>query len=617
MGMTYNKHFISSVSLALLLLLTGCPQLEEEIEDPKAASQAPTNLLTALIAEKKPYQPVIGTPGGSRMISSTSLPKTFNAYLAAETSSTDIIAQMYLGLVTTNPTTTKIEPSLAESWTLSADKRTYTFKLRENLKWSDGQPLTADDVVFTYNEIINNDKIPNNYRDGLLIEDVFPKVVKLDARTVSFTTPKPFVPFLRGLSDPIMPRHVLGNTVHPDSTGKIPFNETWGLNSDVSKIVCNGPWKVGEYVAGQRVILLPNKYYHVKDAKGNTLPYMEKFTTIEVQDLNTSIIKFKALETDSLSLRSEDYDNLAPEQEKANFTIHNLGPATGTLFVMFNMSTAVNQKGEPVVNPIRSAWFRDKKFRQALAHAIQKEGIIESIYKGRAIPQTSHISQQNPFFKPEVKTYNYDLEKAQKLLAEAGYKQDDHGELHDPKGNRVEFNLVTNAGNTERDATCAILRKDWGKLGIKVNYQAVQFNVMVQSIDQTLDWEAMMIGLTGSAIEPHFGINTWKLDGRMHMHNMGHPRKWNGKKGTTFEPWEKEILALYEKAAVEFNFEKRKALYWETQDIVAENLPVLYTVNQLAMVAARNNIGNIYPTIHGGSALNQVNWNTDFHFMMP
>lgn len=281
------------------------------------------------------------------------------------------------------------------------------------------------------------------------------------------------------------------------------------------------------------------------------------------------------------------------------------------------MSTAVNQKGEPVVNPIRSAWFRDKKFRQALAHAIQKEGIIESIYKGRAIPQTSHISQQNPFFKPEVKTYNYDLEKAQKLLAEAGYKQDDHGELHDPKGNRVEFNLVTNAGNTERDATCAILRKDWGKLGIKVNYQAVQFNVMVQSIDQTLDWEAMMIGLTGSAIEPHFGINTWKLDGRMHMHNMGHPRKWNGKKGTTFEPWEKEILALYEKAAVEFNFEKRKALYWETQDIVAENLPVLYTVNQLAMVAARNNIGNIYPTIHGGSALNQVNWNTDFHFMMP
>jgi peptide/nickel transport system substrate-binding protein len=305
-------------------------------------------------------------------------------------------------------------------------------------------------------------------------------------------------------------------------------------------------------------------------------------------------------------------------QKKGKFEIVNLGPATGTLFVMFNQSTAQNDKGKPVVDPLKSKWFRNKKFRQALAHAIDKEGMIQSIYRGRALPQFSHISQLNPFYNPNTPQYDYSLEKAAAKLAEAGFTKNSNNELFDSEGHRVEFNLVTNAGNTMRDAACAILRKDWGKLGIKVNYQPVQFNIMVQQIDQTLDWEAMMIGLTGSAIEPHFGINSWKLDGRMHMFNMGHPAEWEGKKGkkgTTFEPWEKDVLDIYEKAAKEFDFEKRKQLYWKSQEIVADNLPFLYTVNSLSLVTYRQNLGNIFPTIHGGSGLGVINWNTDVQYI--
>jgi peptide/nickel transport system substrate-binding protein len=611
-----RKTLILAAVLSLSTLTSGCPQLPEdgvEATEKLDISKVRTWPLPAK------YDPAIGKRGNMRVISSVSLPKTFNAYLAAETSSTDVTGMMYLGLVATNPITTEVEPSLAESWVLSPDKKTYTFKLREGLKWSDGQPITADDVVFTYKEIVDNENIPNNFRDGLMIStekgDVFPDVKKIDERHVSFTTAKPFVPFLRGLSDPIMPKHVFEGTTQPDAEKNVKFNQMWGVTSDVKDIVVNGPWKISAFKDGQWVQLEPNPYYYLKDKSGNKLPYLDKFITIQVQDQSTEIIKFMASETDSLSLRPEDFDALEPMKDRGKFEIANLGPATGTLFIMFNQSTALNDKGKPVVNPIRSSWFRNKTFRQALAHAIDKDGMIQSIYKGKALPQTSHISQTSPFYNPEVPTYDFDLVKAQALLSEAGFKKNANDELMDPKGNRVEFNMVTNAGNTLRDASCAILRRDWSKLGIKINYQQVNFNIMVQQIDQTLDWEAMMIGLTGSAIEPHSGVNTWKLDGRMHMWNMGNAKEWKGRRGTSYEPWEREVLGLYEQAAIEFDPEKRKQLYMKSQDIVAENLPFLYTVNTLSLVAFRKNIGNVFPSIHGGSALNVINWNTEANFI--
>lgn len=607
-SITQHLKWILSAGLTLSLL-SACPS---EIEEDTGVDQTYEQTSEAAVTE---YKPEIGKRGGQRLIASMSLPKTFNYYLAAETSSTDVLGQMYLGLVSENAITKQTEPSLAESWEISDDKMTYTFKMREGVKWSDGKPITADDVVFTFNEIINNEAIPNNSRDGLLVDDKFPEVTKVDDMTVKITTAKPFVPFMRSIGTGIMPKHIFEGTTRPDAGGKVAFNGMWGLNSDVKKIVVSGPWKVKNYLAGQRVVLEPNENYYLKDAEGNALPYLDEFVTMEVQSLDTSVIKFDAGETDALSLRPEDYDLLAPKQEAGKFTIKNLGPSTGTLFVMFNMSTAKNADGKAVVDPIKSKWFRNVKFRQAMAHAINKEGIIQSVYKGRATPQESHISQQNPFYNPDVPKYPFDLDKAAAILKEAGFVKDASGTLKDPDGHPVEFNLVTNAGNTLRDATCAILRKDWGKLGIKVNYKAIQFNIMVQQIDQTLDWDAMMIGLTGSAIEPHGGINGWKLDGRMHMFNMGgNETRWKGQL-TSFEPWEREVLELYEQGSQEFDLEKRKEIYDKAQVIVAENLPYLFTVNDFAMVAYKNNLGNVMPSIHGGSGLNQVNWNTDVQFI--
>ncbi|GIW21643.1 MAG: peptide ABC transporter substrate-binding protein [Candidatus Sericytochromatia bacterium] len=616
-----KKILLSLISCSLIL--SGCPSDEgDEVEVPKntTSNNEKTESKNTEINSIKDYNPKVGKYGGKRTITSFSPPKTFNYYLAAETSSTDILIQLYVGLLTTDPKNPdKVIPELAESYEVKDDKVTYIVKLKKNLKWSDGQPITADDVVFTYNDIINNTDIPSNSRDGMLVDNKFPQVTKVDDYTIKFVTAKPFVPFLKNsLGTGIMPKHILANLVKKDKNGKIPFNQWGSLNSDPKSIVCNGPFKIKEYVPGQRVILERNPYFWRKDKEGNQLPYVDQYVVEIVKDQAVETIKFKALESDSITVQPQDFQTLKSEQEKLNFTIHNLGPNTGTLFIMFNLSTAKNEKGEQIVNPIKSRWFRNVKFRQALAHAIDKESIIRSVYNGLAKPQWSDISVQNPFFNPNVRTYPYDLKKAEEILKEAGFKKNDKGELLDDKGNRVEFDLVTNVGNTMRDAACGIIRADWEKLGIKVNYRPIQFNVMVQQIDETLDWEAMMIGLTGSASEPHSGINVWRLDGRMHMFNMGNANQnpiWKGRE-TTYEPWEKEVLDLFEKASQEFDPVKRKALYYKSQEIVSENLPFLYTVNSLALVAVRNNIGNIYPTIHGGSGLNMINWNSYEHYIL-
>ncbi len=558
-----------------------------------------------------PPQWAIGNRGGRLSMATLSLPKTFNYYLASETSSEDILGQMYLGLVQQNAVTLDYEPSLAESWKISNDNMTYTFKLREGLKWSDGQPITADDVVFTFNNIINNENIPNNSRNWLMVADQFPEVTKIDDLTVKIVTAEPFAPFMGSLGTPIMPMHILVSSLYDEIDGEIIFNKMWGVDADVQSIVVSGAWKLKEYVDGEQVVLEPNPYFYRKDAEGNSLPYLSEIVIKKEDPLSA----FEMGQTGVVDLAL--FRGSAMLVSNANeVTFKELGPATDSSFVVFNMSTAKDEKGKPVVDPIKSKWFRNVKFRQAMAHAIHKEGIIQSVYKGLATPQESHIPQQNPFYNPDVPRYPFDLNKAAAILKEAGFVKDASGTLKDPDGHPVEFNLVTNAGNSLRDATCAILRKDWGKLGIKVNYNTLPFNVLVNQIDQTLDWDAMMLGSTSSSIEPHGGINSWKLDGPMHMFNMGGNAFREGQP-THFQPWEREVLALYEQGAQVFDFEKRKAIYNKAQVIVAEQVPYLFTVNALSPVAYRNWLGNIHPSIHGGPGLNRLLWNSEYLYIKP
>lgn len=535
-------------------------------------------------------------------------PKTFNLALSQE--SPNVFSLIYEGLVTENGKGI-LEPALAESWEIAEDKKRIIFTLRDNLKWSDGAPLTVDDVVFTYNDIYLNPEIPTDVRDILKIgqSQALPKVEKLDQKRVQFTVPEPFAPFLRysgGL--PILPKHALETTVKTkDKDGKPRFLSTWGTDTDPRKIIGNGLYSLDSYRPGERVIFRRNPYYWRKDSQGNPQPYIERIVWQIVENTDTSLLQFRSGGLDTFTISPDYYSLIKQEEERGRFKIYIGGPEMSTTFVVFNLNQAKNEKGQPFVNPIKSKWFNTLEFRQAIAHAIDRPKMLNSIYRGLGELQNSPIYKQSPFYlAPEegLKVYDYSPEKAKELLQKAGFKYNGQGQLLDSEGNRVRFTLLTNAGNKLREAMGAQIKEDLSNIGIQVDFQAIAFNTLIQKVYGERFWDSYIGKIGGGGVEPNGGANTWLTQGGLHTFNLGPQPGQPPIKGWKVQDWELEIEKLYIKGAGELDEAKRKAIYAESQRIVQENLPFIYLVNPLSMEAVRDRIQTIQYSDLGGAFWN-------------
>ncbi|MEB3311821.1 MAG: ABC transporter substrate-binding protein [Snowella sp.] len=531
-------------------------------------------------------------------------PKTFNAVLSQE--SPNIFGYTYEGLITENPITGKKEPALAESWEVAEDNKRIIFTLRPNLKWSDGQPLTAKDVVFSYNELYLNPKIPNNYRDSLRIgqSGAFPKIRQLDDRRIEFTIAEPFAPFLDSAEIPILPEHILRETIEKkDDKGNPIFLSTWGTDTPPHKLVVNGPYKLKDYVTSQRIVFEKNPYYYKKDDAGNTLPHIPEVVLAIVESTDTSLLQFRSGGLDSIGVSPESFSLLKKEEKRGNFTIYNGGPAYGTTYLTFNLNQGKRQ-GKPLVDPIKSQWFNNLNFRRAIAHAIDRQRMINNIYRGLGEPQNSPVSVQSPFYNQAIKGYDYDPKKAKELLLAAGFTYNDQEKLLDPSGNPVRFTLNTNAGNKIREALGTQIQEDLGKIGIQVDFSPIAFNVLVDKLSNSLEWDAIILGLTGGN-DPH-APNIWYTDGNLHMFNQKPQPGSQPIEGRVVADWEQQIADLYLNGSQELDLEKRKAIYKESQVLTERYLPFIYLVNPYALSAVRNRFCGIEFSALGGAF-----WNLD------
>jgi peptide/nickel transport system substrate-binding protein len=529
-------------------------------------------------------------------------PKTFNAVLSAE--SPNIFGLTYEGLITENPITGKKEPTLAESWTISEDNKTIVFTLRDGLKWSDGQPLTSEDVIFSYNDLYLNPKIPNNYRDSLRIGEskAFPKIQKLDDRRIQFQITEPFAPFLDAAELPILPAHVLRETIEKkDKNGNPIFLTVWGTDTPPQDLIVNGAYKLKSYVTSQRLIFEKNPYYWKKDNQGNALPHIPEVVWAIVESTDTSLLQFRSGSLDSVGISPEYFSLLKKEEERGNFTIYNGGPAYGTSFLSFNLNQG-QRKGKPLVDPIKSKWFNNLNFRQAIAYGIDRDQMINNIYRGLGSKQNSQVSVQSPFYNKNLKGYNYDPEKAKKLLSQAGFQYNAKNELLDSNGNLVQFVLNTNAGNKIREAMGTQIQEDLGKLGIKVDFSPISFNVLVDKMSNSLAWDAIILGLTGGN-DPH-APNVWYVDGNLHMFNQEPQPGTQPIQGRVISDWEKQIAALYLQGSQILQFDERRKIYDQAQVLVQEYLPFIYLVNPYALSAVRNRFCGIQFSALGGAFWN-------------
>ena len=554
--------------------------------------------LAQLRRNAETFEYVVGQPGGTLTYATISEPLTFNLALANDSGSSGYLGYLFEGLTEISWLTNQVEPLLAKSWEHSDDGLTWTFHLRQDVQWHDGQPFTAHDVDFTFNRITYNDDIASSDRSTFNFrfldeesgqwQEAQLTVTALDDYTVRFVLPVPFAPFLRSMGTAIYPKHILEPHVD-DGT----FADTWSLDTDPAEIIGTGPFTIERYDPGGRVVLQRNPNYWLQDAVGNSLPYLDTIIYMIVPDFDTQLAKFQAGESDAHRVLGEEFADLKPLEAEGSFTIHRRGPTFSATLLGFNMNPGRNpETGQLYLAPEKLEWFRNTQFRQAVAHSIDKDTIINDIQYGLAYPQWASVSPASgEFHNPNVRRYEYDLAKANAILDGLGWVDTDgNGIREDRAGNEITFSFVTNAGNSVREQVGLIIRQGLQEIGIKADYELIEFGDLVSQLTTSYDWEAMIVGF-GSGTDPYSGIGFWHSSESLHV--------WYPNQPQPATDWEAEIDALYVKGSQELDHDKRVALYHRAQEIAAENVPIIYTTHSERLTAIRNVFGNTTPTLYG------------------
>ena len=528
----------------------------------------------------------IGRPGGRLVVSLRAEPKTLNPLIATDISAREVIGTMQADLVHINRANQLTEPALAKSWKISPDGLQYTLVLRRGLKFSDGQPLDADDVLFTF-RLYLDEKVHAPQRDLLILDDKPISLRKVDSQTIVFQLPKTYSVAERlfdGLS--ILPKHLLEKPYEEGKIGQIgtlttPANQWAGL----------GPFRLKEYVAGQRLVLERNPYYWKTDAKGNRLPYLDELVFLFVPSADAQVLRFQSGETDIISrLGAENFSVLS--RQPGDYTMVDAGPGLEYNFLFFNLSDPTEKTPSEV--PQKQKWFREEKFRQAVSAAIDREAIVRLVYQGRGAPLWGLVTPGNRRWRNEKLPHPpRSLEKARELLKEAGFSRGaasngDSG-LLDSSGKPVEFSLITSSSSAERTKMATLIQDDLKQLGMRVQVVPLEHRSLLDRVTQTKQYDACVLGAVSPDADPNADISVWLSSGGLHL--------WNPSQAHPATPWEAEIDRLMKEQLYARTFGQRKKLYDRAQEILWEYQPMIFLVSPDILSGARKAVGNFRPAV--------------------
>jgi len=511
-------------------------------------------------------------------------PKTFNPALASETTSTQILGYLFRGLTRLSPYDGSVKPDLADHWVVDPSGLRVTFTLMKGLLWSDGLPLTARDVVFTFNQVYYNPDIAAPIRDILTVEGKPFKVWAQDDRTVVFETAKPFAPLLEELGVEVLPEHLLAEAVKAKK-----FNTFWSVRTPPGQIVGTGPFILESYVPGQYIFLKRNPRYRApagfRGPLGPDLPYLDRVLLRIIPNQNSALLRFLSGKSDLIPVSPSQVAVLKDDEQSRAFRLLLRGPSQSELFLTFN------QNRDAPIPSYKVSWFRNRRFRQAIAYAIDRKALINVVYNGLGAPIPGPISPVNrAFFYSGVHLYHHDLDRSRILLGKAGFvlKND---RLYDGSGHRVTILLMTNTESPERLSMAQMVQVMLKPVGIKVRVVPLQFNMLSTMVLTSHQWEMLLFGLT-SVLDPHGSATVWRSSGFLHL--------WNPGEKVPGTPWEKEIDRLFDEGVVTIDPEKRKKIYDRWQELATREVPMIDLVSPDEITAVRKTLGGIHPTPLGG-----------------
>ena len=534
----------------------------------------------------KPEQRGVGTRGGKLVYRVSSPPKTFNYLLANDEPS--ILTAFFLlnsRLVEFDHSTQTYVAGLAEAWTTSADHRSVDVRLRDGLKFSDGQPLTSNDVAFTLQAAYDERNKADVFRDALLINGKPISVKVIDDRNLQFLFPETIPApdnYLYNIG--VLPRNALEAD---QKAGRL--SEAWKITSPPASVVSSGPFIVASAAAAEQIVLKRNPYYWKRDAQGTQLPYLDELTLKVVPDANQARVGLDQATIDIVDrIRPTDYASLL--NAGGAVRAFDAGPSLGVDYIWFNLNPA-KADGTPL-NQVKLAWFSDSRFRKAVSMAVDRDSIAGSTLQGLATPLYGFVSPSNRIWaNPDLPKIAYDLVQAASLLDEAGFTKRgaaDASELVDAQGNRVEFSLLVPAENEPRKLMAAVIQEDLAKLGIKMQVVPIEFAAITNAWTKSHEYDAILLGLSVTDLEPSTYANLLLSSGDAHQ--------WRPNQNSPATEWEAKVDQLFAAQASESDPLKRKSKFYEIQRIVADASPVIPIVTRHVVSAANSRVGNFAPS---------------------
>jgi peptide/nickel transport system substrate-binding protein len=566
-------RYVRFLVLLSTLLISSC---QRQTGSPPQAPKEP------------PSERVTGTRGGSLVYRLTSPPKTFNYLMVGEENSL-IVSFFLMGgrLVEFDHDSRGYVPGLAENWKLGDDGRTLELALRDRLQFSDGHPLTADDVLFTFRALYDERTASPLFRDAMTIGASPIEVSVVDPLHLRLVFPEVIATpesYLSNLA--VLPRHVL-----EEDFNRGTLRDAYSTTSDPQRIVTAGAFTLQSSEPGERVTLKRNPHYWKKDQAGTALPYLDTLVIEVVSDANTALTRLNQGTLDIIDrIRPTDYASLR-RATGGNTRAYDPGPGLNTDHLWFNLN-AGEQNNKPIVDPVKRAWFNDVRFRRAVAHAIDRESIATSIMQGLATPLFGLVSPGNTaWVATDLPRIEYDLEKARALLNEAGFQRrgtSEAPELYDAQGYGVEFTIIVPVENELRVKMATVIQEDLARLGIRMQVAPIEFQALNGRWQQTFDYDAVLLGTYVSEPIPSSYANFLLSNS---SHHMWHPRQ-----PKPASQWEARLDELTTAQAHERDTERRRAIFRDIQMIMAEQMPVIPIVARHIASAAHNRIGNYRPS---------------------
>jgi peptide/nickel transport system substrate-binding protein len=547
-------------------------------------------MLMAASCRQAPAPPTSQLQRGGELVASLrSEPTNYNRYFDASAAADLMALLTQARLVRVNRVTDALEPALAERWESAADGRTHTLHLRKGIRFSDGAPFTADDVLFSF--AVAYDAAGSRVGDSVTAAGQRLDVTSPDPSSVVIRLPVAFAPGLRILDNlPILPRHKLDAAFR-----KGAIQKAWVPSTALSEIVGLGPFVLSEHVAGQRLVFTRNPHYWRRTAEGQELPYLDKLRVEIIPDQNAEALRLESGGTDLMSnadIRPDDYARFKRLADQGRLSLLDAGVGLDPNVLWFNL--------KPGSAADRKPWLRRSEFRQALSYGVDREAIANTVYLGAAVPVSGPVTPRfGPWYSTDVPTYPHDPARARRLLAAVGLTdKNGDGQLEDESGAPVRFSVLVQKDATIRERTVSLLHEQLRRLGVAIDVVGMD----VPSLGKrwmTGDYDSIFHGFQISATDPALTLDFWLSSGSSHF--------WNPGQASPATPWEARIDDLMRKQSISTDMAERQRLFVEVQRVFAEYVPALYFAAPKVTIALSPRVLNASPA----PQVPQLLWSAD------